>query len=274
MKLNLIISSLCLALSMEALTPISKAQAYEIIDLASDPIIVGLDGDSTVSYTGGTGLLSAIDVAVSEGASKSNPIPVYIKPGDYTTGNFAIPDGVNLVGLTDSNFYTPGTDAPVCIYADYTTFSSVTSVLQNISFLPVSLTNAAQNVSSSTVECSNCYLGNLNASVGTCIISCANSCIQLPASTSGTATFTFTNCVVPTRFDASSAPVTATFINSTIPDEFEIFCESSLVMDFYESTCGNIIYSNSGSLMIIFEAGSTYGTVTNSGGTDATITYK
>ena len=243
---------------------------------AGTPLIVGPDGDTTTPYTGASGLSNAINKAVQEGAAAGNAYSVFIKPGTYTMSNgFGIPDGVHLVGLTTGNVYQTNGDDPVIINVDYTTLSNATTVVSNISFTPISLSVAAQNIISTTVTFYNCYLGNLNASEGNCVMNCQNSYVAIPASTSGVAQFKFINCYLAEEFLSASVPVKVTLVQSTLASTFNINSGNSLDMSFYDCTCGNIQYYNTtpSSLTLNFTATTISGSITDRGGATATINY-
>jgi hypothetical protein len=223
---------------------------------------VGPDGSTDTSYTGANGLLSALYAAVEAGASASNPIDIYVSPGSYTMSNFSIFDGINLIG-TDST-------SPSVIYVDYTSVNSATCSVQNISFQPQTLPNSAFNVLSADVSFTNCILGNLNASMGTCSIVCDSCTIAIPASTSGAASFIFTNCTLY-NFLTSSAPVTVTAHSTSLAEDFTVNCGSPLDITLSGCSIGNGTYTNTSSMTLTITPTTTLGTVTKISGTDAVV---
>jgi len=229
---------------------------------SSSTFTVGPDGSTDTSYSGATGLLSALYAAIDAGASSDNPVDIYISPGSYTMSNFSLFDGINLIG-TDSS-------SPAVIYVDYASVNSATCSVQNISFQPQTLENSAFNVLSSNITFTNCILGNLNASMGTCSIVCSNCSIAVPASTSGEASFTFTNCTLY-NFLTSSAPVTVTASSTSLADDFTVNCGSPLDITLSECSIGNGTYNNASSMTLNITPTTTLGTITKISGTSAVV---
>ena len=241
-----------------------EAQSYEDYSTyySSGDITVGPDDSSSATYIGANGLLNAISAAIAAGASAAYPIEIYINPGNYTMPNFGLSDGVNLIG-------TSSTSPPV-LYVDYASVNSATCALQNISFQPQTLTNSAFNVLDSTVTFINCSIGNLNASMGTCSITCDGCTVVIPSSTSGFATFTFSQCTLY-NFLTSSAPVTVTATATSLADNFIVSCGSPL--DIYLSECviGNGTYSNISTMTLNLTPTTILGTIVKTYGTDAVV---
>jgi hypothetical protein len=239
----------------EATVPALDLKVHSIKTVPDSAIIVGPDGDGTVNprYVGGPGFLNAIADAVTQGATASNPIDVYVKPGTYLPGDFSLSDGVNLVGLGTDTKCTVSPN-PIVIQADYVYANNVNCDVQNISFTPIMLSNAAFNVTSSTVSFNNCYLGNVNASSGTCNINCQNCCLAVPGATSGEANFNFTNCTMSNQLYGGSVASSATFVNTTLVDHFTFTSNDALTVNFYYCDCQHVDYTNNGVLNLNFYA--------------------
>lgn len=61
------------------------------------PYIVGQTGDEHAQYIGPTGIQDAINAAISNGATNTNRVNVYVKPGTYNA--FVIHAGINIISL-------------------------------------------------------------------------------------------------------------------------------------------------------------------------------
>lgn len=130
------------------------------------PYIVGQTGDVHAGFTGPSGIQDAINQAVIDGVSSTNPVNIYIKPGTYSA-NLTLADGINLVGFTPCEFglgnhqtvqitgtisYTPGaTGIPV------TTISNVGFVTTASYALTINTNNCAISFYNCDIECSDIF---------------------------------------------------------------------------------------------------------------------
>jgi len=149
------------------------------------PYIVGKTGDTHAQFTGNEAIQAAINQAVTDGHSLSNPANIYIKPGTYTPAStfITLHNGINLYAMDNVSY---SGQALVNLNATFKIASGTTFVAVNgitVSAPGSSVFFDFTAIDNSTVQVTNCYLYGNSSDIVNSILS-------------GSISFSLNNCNV------------------------------------------------------------------------------
>jgi hypothetical protein len=220
-----------------------------IVKSSISPYIVGTTGSSDFST-----IPAAIAQALTDGASNSTPVNIYIKPGIYSD-NFTIYPGINYIGFDESTGSMYALNPTVTISGNLTCLdTTISCTFQNINLAPASgdlfVIPASTEITCQIINCSlnlaSGYVIN-QTDVSTGIFTFANSYLNsslftMAAVTSASLNFTFNDCYVNELGSTSTTgmfPVCNLNFTSCNINSFSVDMSSSTGATFniYVSAC-------------------------------------